>query len=199
MKVTESDFRTAQKQYKVVVIGASAGGVEALSAIFSNLKKNFKLPILIVQHLHYTDDGAFAEHLGRLTSLPVTEPCDKEKIKKGHVYTAPANYHMLVERDMTVSLSVDEKVKWSRPSIDVLFESAAAAFGEKVIAIILSGANADGTDGMLAIKKQGGLNIAQQPETAEYPVMPQSAIDAGFVKEILKPEDIGLKLMELQK
>ena len=135
--------------------------------------------MLVVQHLHASDDGSFARHLARMTRLVVVEPCDKERIKSGHLYTAPANYHLLVEKDNRISLSVDEKVNWSRPSIDVLFMSAARAWQAGVIAVILSGANADGAQGILAVKKVGGVTIAQAPVSAATPVMPQAAIDAG--------------------
>ncbi len=183
--------------HKAVVMGGSAGGFKAFSAILSPLPPGFSLPILVVQHLRPDDDGLFAWHLANTTRLPVIEPCDKQQIERGHVYVAPANYHMLVEQSGTIALSVEEKVNWSRPSIDVLFESAALAWGERVIAILLSGANGDGAAGMLTIKESGGLTIAQDPTTAEYPVMPQAAIDRGAVDEILSLEEIGQRLVEL--
>ncbi|MCG2750326.1 MAG: chemotaxis protein CheB [Desulfobacteraceae bacterium] len=183
-------------RYKVVVVGGSAGGFEALSAIVSLLSSDFDLPVLVVQHLHTSDDGSLARHLARATRLTVVEPCDKEPIEHGKVYVAPANYHMLAERNRTIALSVDEKVNWSRPSIDVLFESAARAFGESVIAVILSGASADGARGMVAIREVGGLTMAQNPANAVMPVMPKSAIDAGGVDEVLEPEEIGYRLVE---
>lgn len=183
--------------YKAIVIGGSAGGVEALETILPALPENFGLPVLVVQHLHPSDDGSFARHLARATRLPVVEPCDKERIEPGRIYAAPANYHMLVERDGTISLSVDKRVNWSRPSIDVLFESAARAWREAVIAVILSGANADGTEGMRAVKSAGGLTIAQDPAGAGNPVMPRAAIDAGAVAEVLGMEEIGRRLVEI--
>lgn len=179
------------KRYKAVVIGASSGGVEALGLIFAALPKDFALPVLLVQHLHHTDGGRFAAHLGRIARLPVVEPCDKEPIERGKIYAAPADYHMLAERDGTISLSVDERVNWSRPSIDVLFESAALAWGPGVAAVILSGSNADGARGMRAVRQAGGLTIAQDPAGADSPVMPQAAIDAGAVMEVLRAGEIG--------
>jgi len=179
------------------VIGGSAGGVEALTTILCSLPSGFALPILVVQHLHASDNGAFARHLGRATQCAVVEPFDKEPIKQGCVYTAPANYHMLVEQDGTIALSIDEKVNWSRPSIDVLFESAARAWGAGVIAVILSGASDDGARGMGAVKAAGGLNIAQDPASATTPYMPQAAIDAGVVDEVLAAGEIGRRLIEL--
>lgn len=189
--------RSDGSAFRAVVIGGSAGGVEALSVILSNFPMEFALPILAVQHLHPSDKGSFVSHIARMATLPVIEPCDKEKIECGRIYTAPANYHMLVERDWTVSLSVDERVNWSRPSIDVLFESAALAWEEALVAVILSGANADGTKGMRAVREAGGLTIAQDPAGAKYPFMPKAAIDAGVVDEVLSPEYIRLWLIEI--
>ncbi|MEE8326923.1 MAG: chemotaxis protein CheB [candidate division NC10 bacterium] len=192
-----ADFRVPHSAFRAVVIGGSAGAVEALAAILSPLPADFTLPILVVQHLHPSDDGSFAQHLNRVTRLRVVEPCDKERIEHGCVYAAPANYHMLVEKTGTISLSVEEKVNWSRPSIDVLFESAALAWGESVIAVILSGANADGTRGMQTVMETGGLTIAQDPASAESPVMPQAAIDARAVDEVLWLVEIGQRLIDL--
>jgi two-component system, chemotaxis family, protein-glutamate methylesterase/glutaminase len=182
---------------RAVVIGGSAGAGVPLGVILSTLPADCELSILIVQHLHASDGGSFAEHMAGMTRLSVVEPCDKARIERGRVYTAPANYHMLVEREGTICLSVDERVAWSRPSIDVLFESAVLAWGEAVVAVILSGANADGTKGMRAVKEGGGLTIAQSPASAEYPVMPQAAISAGAVSEVLCAEDIGRRLAKL--
>jgi two-component system chemotaxis response regulator CheB len=184
--------------FRAVVIGGSAGGFEAITVILPALPGDFLLPVLVVQHLHPRDDGSFARHLARATRLPVIEPCDKETIERGRVYAAPANYHMLVERDgSTIALSIDERVNWSRPSIDVLFESGARAWGDGMIAIILSGANDDGTKGMRAVREAGGFTIAQDPASAQTPVMPQAAIDAGVVDEVLGLEQIGKRLVEL--
>jgi len=185
--------------YRAIVIGGSAGGVKALAAILPALPEDFALPVLVVQHLHAGDDGSFARHLARTARIPVIEPCDKEQIERGRVYAAPANYHMLVEAEGSIALSVDNRVNWSRPSIDVLFESAARAWGEAVVAVILSGANTDGARGMNAIKRAGGLTIAQDPASAESPVMPQAAIDAGSVDEVLEPEAITQRLVEIGK
>ena len=178
-------------------MGGSAGALEALDAIFPELPADFALPILVVQHLHRSDEGYFARRLAKTTPLPVIEPCDKERIERGRVYIAPANYHMLVEREHTISLSVDELVNWSRPSIDVLFESAARAWGALVVAVILSGASADGAQGMRMVQAAGGLNIAQNPAEAEALLMPRSAIDTGAVDHVLAAEEIGQLLAEL--
>ena len=134
------------------------------------------MPILIVQHLHCTDGGRFARQLNGNVPLTVTEPCDKEEIVSAHVYVAPADYHLFVEKAETVALSTDERVNWSRPSIDVLFESAARVWGAGLIGVVLSGANRDGAAGIRMIADHGGLTIAQNPKTAERPEMPLAAI-----------------------
>ena len=141
--------------------------------------------------------GALAEHLGRLAKLKVVEPCDKERISPGRVYVAPANYHMLVEREGIISLSTDERVNWSRPSIDVLLQSAARAWGEELIAIILSGANSDGALGLEAVKEAGGLTIAQNPAEASYGIMPQAAMDTGSVDLVMSAAEMARCLPDL--
>lgn len=180
-----------------VVIGGSAGGLKALESIFRTLPRDFAPPLLVVEHLLASDDGGFARHLALLTRLPVIEPCDKATIEAGHVYAAPANYHMLVERGGTISLSVDDRVNWSRPSIDVLFESAARAWGPALVAVLLSGANTDGSKGLCAVKAEGGRTIAQDPRSAECPYMPQAAINAGAVDEVLSADRIAPRLAAL--
>ena len=184
--------------FEAVVMGGSAGGFKAFSAIVDALPVDFPLPVLLVQHLHRDDDGAFAGHLAAASQLPVIEPCDKEPIVGGHVYIAPAGYHILVEHNGTIALSTEEKVNWSRPSIDVLFESAARKWGERVVAVILSGTSSDGTAGIRAIKAGGGLTIAQKPDSAEYPFMPQTAIDSGAVDEVLTIEKIIARIVGLR-
>lgn len=182
-----------------IVIGGSAGALVALEVILAALPANFAPPILVVEHLHASDDGAFARHLAHASVLPVIEPCDKAPIRGGCVYVAPANYHMLVEREATISLSVSEKVNWSRPSIDVLFESAARVWRDGLIAVILSGASADGAQGLVAVKAAGGHNFAQDPAGADTPLMPQAAINTGVVDEVLPPAEIARRLIELGK
>jgi two-component system, chemotaxis family, protein-glutamate methylesterase/glutaminase len=186
-------------KYKAIVIGGSAGAIEVLDIIVVALPKNLILPILIVQHLHANDEGGFASHLGRKTLLPVLEAFDKSPIEPGCIYTAPADYHMLIENEEMISLSIDRPVNWSRPSIDVLFESAADIWGPALTGVLLSGASNDGVGGIEAIKAAGGHTIAQDPVTAQSPLMPQSAILAGAVNEILPPEKIGFRLAELGK
>ncbi|MCR4317649.1 MAG: chemotaxis protein CheB [Planctomycetes bacterium] len=182
------------RAFRAIAIGASAGGFEALSAILGGLSRKFTLPIFVAIHLHVTDEGRLAEQLGSVCAMRVRTPVDKERSRPGTVYVAPADYHMLIESDGTVALSIDERVNWSRPSIDVLFESAARAFRNTLAAVILTGANSDGTAGLMYVREAGGFAIAQNPESAEHPEMPRSAIESGVIDEILEPFDIGLRL-----
>ena len=186
-----------KNKYKAIVIGVSAGGMNALSRLLAGFEKGFPLPIIIAQHLHATDDGFLFQYFNDRCSLKVKEADEKEAIRPGHIYFAPPNYHLLIERDKTFSLSIDEKVRYSRPSIDVLFESASRVWLSGVIGIILTGANDDGARGIRCIKQNGGLTIAQDPATAEYPFMPRSAIDLGAVDEVLPLEAIAKRLTEL--
>ncbi len=194
MKVVEE---SPPAPYTMVVMGGSAGSLKALSALLTALPQDFPLPVLLVQHLHPDDDGSFARLLAITARRPVCTPCDKAAIEPGWVYVAPADYHLLVERSGTIALSTEGRVNWSRPSIDVLFESAALAMGNQVIAVILSGASADGAAGIKAIKAAGGVTIAQDPATADYPLMPGTAIETGAVDEVLPIEALGPRLAAL--
>lgn len=189
-------LKEARKRYELITIGCSMGGMQALQMIFSALPKDFSVPIAVVQHRYRTSNEGLPAFLRRHTKLNVVDTTDKEWIKPGTVYLAPANYHLLVERG-ELSLSVDEKVEYSRPSIDVMFESAADAYGSSLIGVVLTGANADGARGAARIKKRGGFVIAQDPRTAESPAMPQAAIDAARVDRILPLDRIGPFLVEL--
>ena len=178
------------KVYSAIAIGGSAGSMEALISIFSALPKDFKLPIITVCHVHPRDEGGLVEVFSRHVDFRVREVEDKEKVCSGIIYFAPANYHLLLESERTFALSVDEKVNYSRPSIDVFFDSAAMALGDGLIGILLTGANNDGATGIKSIKKYGGLTIAQNPEEAVHPTMPQAAIATGSVDRILSIAEI---------
>ncbi len=178
-------------RYQAVVIGVSAGGMTALSAILPELPGDFPLSVLIVQHTHPTTDDFLARYLDEQCRVTVKEADEKEKILPGIAYLAPANYHLLVEADKTLSLSTELPVNYARPSIDVLFETAADAYGETVVGVILTGANHDGSRGLLTIKKAGGLAVVQDPETAEADAMPRSAIETAAPDHILPLEQIG--------
>ena len=184
--------------YRAVAVGGSAGGLVALTELLAPLPADFPVPILVAQHLHKTDGGQFAEHLASKVALQVTVARDKEIVEPAHVYVAPADYHLLVEPEGTLALSVDPKVRWARPSIDVLFESAARAWSDALVGVILSGANEDGAAGMRLIRQLGGLVVAQDPQTAANPVMPRSAIDEACIENVLTPAGIGELLLQLR-
>lgn len=182
---------------KAVVIGASAGALEALSAILPVLPSGFPVPILVVVHLPPDRDSLLASLLDEKCALTVKEAEDKEILEAGTVYIAPPDYHMHVERDGSISLSADELVLFSRPSIDVLFESAADIYGADLAGVILTGANHDGANGLKAIADKGGVAIVQNPATAHVPIMPQSAINACPRALSLNSGDIALYLKKV--
>lgn len=180
---------------ELVVIGASWGGLEAVSSLLMQLSPDFPVPILVAQHRSGDmNDGVLERALGRHTALPVKEIDDKDAVVPGVVYVAPADYHLLVEGRGRVALSVDAPVAYSRPSIDVLFETAADTYGGGVAAVLLTGANEDGTAGLAAVKRRGGITIVQDPETAERREMPESAVRAGVADTVLALEDIPAAL-----
>ena len=183
--------------YQAVVIGASAGGIAALSAIFTALPDDFPMPVIVAQHLHPNQEDEFIDAFTGHCPLPIKCADEKEAIKEGHVYFAPPNYHLLIEKDHTFSLSVDPRVKFARPSVDVLFESAADAFSSQLVGILLTGANDDGVMGVAAIKKHGGLTIVQDPATAEADYMPRAALAAIKVDHVLPVTEIGPFLARL--
>lgn len=161
---------------EAIVLGASAGAVEALSAILPTLPADYPLPLLAVVHSPPDRKSILVELFQAKCRVKVKEGEDKEPIRGGTIYFAPPNYHMLVESERVLSLSSDEAVLYSRPSIDVLFESAADAYGPNLAGIVLTGANRDGARGLGAICAAGGIGIVQSPEAAQIPTMPQAAI-----------------------
>lgn len=181
---------------KVILIGASAGGLKALTQVLTYLPKHYPFPILVVQHVLDNSSSCLAELLNEQTALQVQEAEDKQKISKGYVHIAPPGYHMLVELDESISLSVDPRVNFSRPSIDVLFQSAAYVLEDRCIGIILTGASSDGSTGLKAIQDEGGTVIVQSPETAEYVIMPQAAIRAVKQAHIMPLDRIGAYLLD---
>lgn len=189
-------LKEATRKFQLVTIGCSMGGMHALQTIFEVLPQDFPLPITVVQHRYKTSNEGLPQFLRRHSKLQVVDTTDKEWLRPGTVYLAPANYHLLVERG-ELNLSVDDKVEYSRPSIDVMFESAADAYGSGVIAVVLTGANSDGARGAARIRKRGGFVIVQDPKTAESPAMPQAAVDATRVDRILPLDRIGPFLVEL--
>jgi len=178
--------------YKMLVIGLSAGGIPLVKQLLAHLPKEYPLAIVIVAHLPQGCESNLAQMLDAVTDLPVSMARDKELIVAGHVYVAPPDYHLLVEQNKQFSfaLSEDEPVKSVRPSIDVLLSSAAEVFENSLIAVILSGANSDGADGMVIVKQLGGLCIVLNPVDAEFTTMPNAVIQRVAVDYIASMEDI---------
>jgi two-component system, chemotaxis family, protein-glutamate methylesterase/glutaminase len=173
-----------------VVIGASAGGVEALSEILPALPASLRAALLIVLHLPRERPSLLVEIFASRCALPVREADDKEPVEPGTVYFAPPDYHMLVEKSRQIALSTDEPVHYSRPSIDVLFESAADVYADRLVGIILTGANADGAAGLHAVHRAGGVTVVQRPDSAKVPLMVVSALQRN-------PADFVLSLPEI--
>lgn len=186
-------------KYQAVVIGVSAGGIAALEKILPHFNKDCTLSILIVQHIMADGGNYLVEHFSSCCALPVVGAEDKQIIAPGTIYFAPANYHLLVERQKSLALSIDAKVNYSRPSIDVLFETAAEAYCQKLVGVVLTGANADGAAGLARVKELGGLTVVQSPDTAEVATMPLAAIKSTQVDHVLKLHEIGSFLSILNK
>ena len=180
-----------------IVMGVSAGGLQALSTIVPALPADFPVPIVIVQHLPSTSDDYLPRSLNEKCRIAVKQADDKETPEPGVVYIAPPNYHLLVELDGTFSLSIDERVNYSRPSIDVLFETAADVFGGRAVGVILTGASSDGSRGLRRIKESGGLTIVQDPESAQAEIMPRAALAETEVDWIVPLEEIGPILCQI--
>lgn len=184
-------------RYRCITIGVSAGGMDALSLIIPGFPSSFPIPVVVIQHVSPHSDNYMTRYLDNISAIKVKEVDEKEKIKPGVVYTAPPNYHVLVEEDETFSLSLEERVNFARPSIDVFFQSAADVYGPHLVGIILTGANNDGSQGLKMIKEKGGLTIVQDPHTAEVDGMPRAAIKATKVDHILTLEQISSFLVKL--
>ena len=180
-----------------VAVAASAGGLNALSRVLGDLPEEFSAPLLVVQHLDPRHKSLMAQILARRTALSVEEARDGEEIQEGHIYVALSNKHLLVAAGGILSLTQSELVNFVRPSADLMFESIAACFGDKVIAVILSGSGSDGTNGLKAVKEMGGTTIAQDEKTSEHFGMPGSAIKTGCVDFVLSLEEIAPALVML--
>lgn len=192
-----SGAKASALPYDVLMLGASWGGVEVLSNLIAALPKDWQIPVVIVQHQHPSAGTALQRILGRLTTLPVIDVEDKDKMVPAHVYIAPANYHLLIEQDGCFSLSLEAPVNFSRPSIDVTFSALAKVYQQRCISVVLTGANDDGAAGTKEIKAVGGYTIAQLPESAEAPVMPEAAIATGAVDAVLTPQEIVPAILRL--
>jgi two-component system chemotaxis response regulator CheB len=177
-------------EYDIIVIGTSWGGLHAVSTLLTHLDDGVHQPIVVVQHRSVdSEEGALAHLLSDHTRRVVTDPDDKTELEPDHVYLGPPDYHVLVEKGR-LALSTDEPVRFARPSIDVLFESAADAYGDRAIGIVLTGANDDGARGLARIKELGGVAIVQDPGTSERRTMPDAAIAAAHADAILPLEEI---------
>jgi two-component system chemotaxis response regulator CheB len=171
-----------------LLIGGSAGSLDVLLKVFTKLQADLSFPIILVMHRKNSSESMLSELLGSRTALPVHETEDKQTLEPGHIYIAPADYHLLFENDKNMSLDYSEKINFSRPSIDVAFESAAEVFGARLVCLLLSGANADGVAGLKLVKAKGGRVAVQDPATALTPYMPEQAILQVKVDRVLAPE-----------
>jgi two-component system, chemotaxis family, protein-glutamate methylesterase/glutaminase len=185
--------------YEAVAIGVSAGGLAALSTILKGLPADFALPLIVIQHRSKDERTLLEEILQAKCKIRIKQADEKENITGGVVYFAPADYHLLIEKDRSFSLNCDEPVNFSRPSIDLLFETAAEVYRDNLVGIILTGASRDGAAGIQAIRKRGGFTIAQDPGNALFPVMPRAAMDTGSVLAVLTPDEIGHFLLDAGK
>ena len=183
---------------KLVAIGASYGGLWALMDLLGALTTDFPCPLVVVQHrsAEDSDEHRLGHVLSRYSALPVADAELGGRIEPAHVYLAPSDYHLMVENNR-FELTVDDFVQYSRPSIDVLFESCARAYGPDVVGVLLTGFGRDGTAGLRAIHDAGGVTIAEDPETALQPTMPRNAIEAGVASEVLTLDAIAPRLIEL--
>ncbi len=175
--------------YQLLVIGGSAGSLSVVLKIIPLLKKEMNLAVIIVFHRKSSEDNTLIDVLSSRTDFTVKETEDKDEIQPGVIYVAPADYHVLIEKNKTISLDASEKINYSRPSIDVTFESAAEAYTDSLICMLLSGANADGVQGLLIAKRLGAYIIIQDPQTAEVSYMPEQALQKTQPHLLLNSDD----------
>ncbi len=192
----ESDL---SRPYKAIVIGGSAGSFSVLATLLSRIPKDFSLPIIICCHRLKHVRSGFIEALEIKSVKKVSEPDDKEGVKRGRVYVAPANYHLGIELGNTFVLSTEEMVNNSRPAIDITFETAAYVYKDKMIGILLTGANKDGALGMKRVKNSGGLTIVQEPSECTIDTMPKAAMAATKIDYVMKVEEIIKFINDLHK
>jgi two-component system chemotaxis response regulator CheB len=185
-----NDF-SAPSRIEAVVIGASAGGVEALGALLPALPPGVRASIFVVVHLRRERPSLLPELFAARCRLPVYEAEDKQAVEPGTIYFAPPDYHLLLEDGPRLALSVDDLVNFSRPSIDVLFESASDVYGERLMAIVLTGGNSDGARGLVAVRRAGGLTVVQDPKNAQAPMMPEAALETGAAEWVLPLDRIA--------
>jgi len=186
-----------QTRVDAIVIGASAGGVEALSILLPALPAPLRAAVFIVLHLPRERPSLLVEIFAPKCAVPVREAEDKVRVEPGTVYFAPADYHLLIDHGPQLALSIDDLVHCSRPSIDVLFESAADVYAERLMGIILTGANDDGSAGLAAVKRSGGVTIVQDPDSAQLPLMILSALKQSLPDFVLPLDKIAELLRTL--
>ena len=180
------------KPDRLLAIGGSAGSLQVILAILASVRKDFPMPILVVLHRNVGFESSLEDLFASRTSLPIREVEEKDPVQTGTVYLCPADYHVLLEQDQTFSLDYSERVNFSRPSIDVSFRSAADVFGAGLLAVLLSGGNADGVVGLKYAKERGGTTVVQDPSTADVPYMPQQAIIRMQPDHVLATQDLLL-------
>jgi two-component system chemotaxis response regulator CheB len=199
MAMAKRILTPASRRIDAVIIGGSAGGLEAMLRILSGLPAACRLPLVALLHLPDSADSRLAEVFRARLALPVEEAADKAHIAPGTLYVAPGGYHLLVEHEHSFALSCEAPVHYSRPSIDVLMESAADAWGERLAGILLTGANDDGAEGLARIGEQGGLTVVQDPDEAAIPTMPRAAIRRRVPDLVLTLDRIRALLIELNR
>jgi two-component system, chemotaxis family, protein-glutamate methylesterase/glutaminase len=186
-----------QGRVDAVVIGASAGGIEALNVLLPALLQYLRPPVFIVVHLPRDQPSMLADIFSKKCAVPVREAQDKETVASGTVYFAPTNYHLLIDRGPQLTLSADDLVHHSRPSVDVLFESAADIYKNRLLGVILTGANEDGASGLAAVHDAGGVTVVQRPDTARAPNMALSALKLRPADWVLTLDEIAAMLRTL--
>jgi two-component system chemotaxis response regulator CheB len=188
---------SSRRAFEIVAITASAGGIEALSTVLSELPSDFPVPIVVVQHLDPHHPSLLPAILARRCAIGIKQAEEGDALKPRTAFIAPPDQHLLVNGDRTLSLSHSDLVHFVRPSADLLFESVAASHAERVIAVVLTGTGSDGTMGVRAVDKMGGRVIAEDPETADFAGMPRAAVATGVVDEVLGLNEIAERLVEL--
>lgn len=183
--------------HDAVVMGCSAGGLSALQRVLPGLDRHLTVPVVLCCHTGSADVSLLVELLARVCPLPVTEAQERAPADPGVVHVAPSGYHLLVEDNFRFSLSVDARVAYARPSIDVLFETAAEAWRERLVAVLMTGANSDGANGIAAVRRAGGYAVVQDPATAEADVMPQAALELAGADACLPLDAIAAKINQL--
>lgn len=175
----------------LLLIGGSAGSLDVVLKVAAHLKNDLSFPVVIILHRKASPDSALINLFNLKSTLTTFEAEEKETLHKGFIYIAPADYHLLIEKDHTLSLDYSEKIQYSRPCIDVTFETAAHAYNSRLAGILLSGANSDGTEGLSTIKRYGGITAVQNPKSAEVSYMPEHALKNVEIDYILEADEIA--------